>query len=311
MDTCLLRDIRCRDPFLVPWRDGKILYISHDDQPDSDYEGVDARFAADGEYFAMPAPALRLPARGNTYWAPEVHAYKGAWYMLVTVTGRREGCGIRTPLGDEMLRGTCVFKAETPLGPFAPWSDGSVTPWRKLSLDGTLWVSPEGKPFMIYCHEWLQTVDGTVEAVPLTDDLRASAGGETLLFRASDAPWSKGQYVKEACGIPFDCITRVTDGVFPFADAAGGLCMLWSTGNGRYETGVARSADGQLTGKWLHADRPLYDADGGHAMLYEDKDGLYMVLHAPNGGRSERPKMIPVRKTSWGIDRDESRPERN
>lgn len=302
-----LEDIRVRDPFFVRTEAGCWLYRSHDGL-DEAYEGVDVLFSADGLHWADPVPALRLPFAGNTYWAPEVHAWQGAWYMFVTVTGEIPGCGVETPLGYEVVRGTRIFRSEQPQGPYAPWSDGPIAPMEHLTLDGTLYVSPEGKPYMVYCHEWLQVVDGTVEAIPLTENLKKADGEPFLLFRASDAPWCTGQWVEEAVGIAFRCITRVTDGVFLFPDKSGALCMLWSTGNGRYETGIARSPSGMLEGPWEHAAAPIYTADGGHPMLLPNAHGQWlMALHAPNSGRLERAHLVPVTISDNGLEADLTR----
>ena len=159
---------------------------------------------------------------------------------------------------------------------------------------------------MIYCHEWLQTVDGTVEAIPLSMDLKQRTGKSRLLFRASDAPWCRGQYVEEAVGIRFRGTVRVTDGPFAFRDLSGRLCLLWSTANqGKYQTGLARSTGG-LYDPWEHADRPLYANDGGHAMLLmEDETKVKMILHQPNTAPDERMKMLPVRLTGYGLERED------
>lgn len=303
-----LEDIRVRDPFFVRNEEGCWLFISHDTHPDTSYEGVDVCFSADGKLWSEPVAALQLPKQGNTYWAPEVHAWQGAWYLFVTVTGQIPGCGVETPLGYETVRGTRIFRSEKPQGPYQPWSDGPIPPVDRLSLDGTLYVSPQGKPYMVYCHEWLQVVDGTVEAIALTDDLKKADGAPFLLFKASDAPWCTGQWVEEAVGIAFRCITRVTDGCFLFHDLSGALCMLWSTGNGRYETGVARSPSGRLEGPWVHDHAPVYTADGGHPMLLQNAAGEWlMALHAPNGGNLERAHLIPVRFTETGMEADLTR----
>lgn len=44
---------------------------------------------------------------------------------------------------------------------------------------------------MVFCHEWVQTQDGMMEAVRLKDDLSAPEGSPKTLFHASDAPWVK------------------------------------------------------------------------------------------------------------------------
>lgn len=300
-----LDEIRVRDPFFVCTEEGYWLFLSHDVKADPSYEGVDACFSADGVHWADPVPALRHPNAQNTYWATEIHPWKGAWYMFVTVTGQMPGCGVDTPIGHEKIRGTRIFRSEHPQGPYAPWSDGPIQPLEHLTLDGTLYVSPDGKPYMVYCHEWLQMVDGTVEAVALTDDLRSAAGEPFLLFRASEAPWCVGQWVGDACGISFNCVTRVTDGVFLFRDRTNALCMLWSTGNGKYQTGLARSPQGTLEGPWEHAAEPIYTEDGGHPMLFQTRKGEWlMALHAPNWGAPEKAQLIPVTFTDNGLAAD-------
>lgn len=302
-----LEEIRVRDPFFVRTAEGCWLFRTHDGE-DEAYEGVDVLYSADGVHWEAPAAALRLPYQGNTYWAPEVHAWQGAWYLFVTVTGKVAGCGVDTPLGHEVLRGTRIFRSDKPQGPYEIWSDGPIPPMEQLSLDGTLYVSPEGKPYMVYCHEWLQVTDGTVEAVALSADLKKAVGAPFLLFKASDAPWSKGMYVAEELNIHFDCTCRVTDGCFFFRDRSDALCMLWSTSNGRYETGLARSPSGKLEGPWEHADKPIYTADGGHPMLIQNASGEWlMALHTPNGGNLERAQLIPVTISDVGLVADLAR----
>jgi len=41
---------------------------------------------------------------------------------------------------------------------------------------------------MVFCHEWVQTTDGTMELVRLRDDLSDVAGKPITLFRATDTP---------------------------------------------------------------------------------------------------------------------------
>ena len=69
--------------------------------------------------------------------------------------------------------------------------------------------------------------------------------------------------------------------------------MIWSnfSSNG-YVVAVASSDNGLITGKWSHRDhllyeknmRPEFTTDGGHAMIFYDKEGkLRLALHGPNG----------------------------
>lgn len=72
-------------------------------------------------------------------------------------------------------------------GPMCP--DGRLPPDHFMTLDGTLYVDPAGKPWLVYAHEWLQKTDGTMETVRLSDDLVRRVGDPMLLFKPSDAPW--------------------------------------------------------------------------------------------------------------------------
>lgn len=44
---------------------------------------------------------------------------------------------------------------------------------------------------MVYCYEWLQALDGTIEKIELKPDLSGTIGEGKLLFRASESPWSR------------------------------------------------------------------------------------------------------------------------
>ncbi len=88
----------------------------------------------------------------------------------------------------------------------------------------------------------------------------------------------------------------VTDGPFLHRLKSGELIMLWATmaGSG-YAEGIARSDNGDITGSWSVDNKPLFDKDGGHGMLFETFDGkLYLVLHQPNETPKEHPVFIRI-----------------
>ena len=116
-------------------------------------------------FWSEPKHAFAPPADfwgKQDFWAPEVHAYNGAFYMFATF------------MGD--TRGTGILKADHPAGPFLPWSDGAVTPRDQMCLDGTLHIDKNGKPWIVYCHEWVQVGNGTMNAAPLSEDLKQTYG---------------------------------------------------------------------------------------------------------------------------------------
>ena len=200
------------------------------------------------------------------YWAPECHIWQGKYYIFSSF--RAEGT----------FRGCQCLVADNPLGPFKPIEADPVTPKGWQCLDGTLYVDRKGKPWMVFCHEWLQVFDGQMCAIPLSDDLGHAIGEPIILFRASDAPWGArlgGQDKHNGL---------VTDGPFLHRLPDGKLIMLWSNFNkDGYAMGYAVSRSGEIWGPWIQQEDPLYALDGAHAMLFRTFQGqLMMALHCPN-----------------------------
>ena len=78
-----------------------------------------------------------------------------------------------------------LLKSESPLGPFVPHSNGVVTPEEWECLDGTLYINREGKPYIVFCHEHTQILDGTICRMELSDDLTHAVEEPVELFAAS------------------------------------------------------------------------------------------------------------------------------
>ena len=178
-------DIRIRDPFIHADAATKTYYM----YAAMDH-GVGVYTSKDLAQWTPMQRVLTLPQEPalKAVWAPEMHAYQGKFYLFATLTYQRT-LPIAKPLQrdnwPEMhIRGTHVFRSDSPLGPFEPLKQGSHTPAEWMALDGTLFVE-EGKPYMVFCHEWVQVVDGTMDVVQLTDDLSGVVGQPQLLFRAS------------------------------------------------------------------------------------------------------------------------------
>lgn len=232
---------------------------------------------------------------GVNHWAPEVHRYNGAYYMITTYNHLTTG-----------HRGCTVLKSDSPEGPFAEISDGHVTPADWDAIDGTLYVDPEGQPWMVFVHEWTCMPDGigSFAAAKLSDDLTHFVSEPIELFKAKDPAWA-------ALGI--------TDGCWMYTTRSGELLMLWSNCDQYgYCVAVARSSNGRLDGEWLHEDL-LYsksmtgDYDGGHAMIFTDTDGqMYLSFHSPNGkigDRSETAVFLAIREEGDKLVWDDPKPE--
>ena len=128
-------------------------------------------------------------------------------------------------------RATHIFVCDTPDGEFVPLTDKPITPPDWECLDGTFWIE-NGKPYIIFSHEWTQVKNGEIWAMQLSEDLKSAVDEPFLLFRASDNP-----NVSELNG---HLGAYVTDGPFLYRED-GKVNMIWSSFyQGRYNESVRR-----------------------------------------------------------------------
>lgn len=226
--------------------------------------------------------SVRDPALdGGDHWAPEVHRYNGAYYMFTTYKNKKTG-----------RHGCTILKSNSPEGPFTEITGGHITPADWDAIDGTLYVDPEGQPWMVFVHEWISMPDGvgSFAAAKLSEDLTHFISEPMELFKANEPEWA-------AAG--------VTDGCWMYTTKEGELLMVWSNFDAfGYTVAVARSSNGRLDGEWIHEKELLYskamtgEYDGGHAMIFTGPDGqMYLSFHSPNaavGSRKERPVFLAI-----------------
>lgn len=216
-------------------------------------------------------------------WAAEFHKYNGTYYYFATFTNNATKIE-----GDLPRRSSAVFSSTTPAGPYTPVATESQTPAEKLTLDGTFWVE-NGQPYMVYCHEWLQNNDGTVEMIPLSADLSKATGEPKLLFRASESPWSRE--VLDGKTGP----NRVTDGPWLFRTGTGRLGMIWTSWIlDVYTQGVAYSESGTIDGPWVQEPEPITPPNFGHGMIFTDFEGRTLLsCHSHRVGENGRYIRVP------------------
>ncbi len=226
-------------------------------------------------------------------WAAELHLYKGKYYYFATFTNRN--FTIETVKGNVInRRASHVLVSDKPDGPYVPMKEPTYLPPDKPTLDGTFWVDTDGKPYMIYCHEWLQNWNGTIEKIELKPDLSGTIGKRQILFFASDSPWSKER--DQYGNIIFN---KVTDGPYLFRTQTGKLGMIWSSWVlGDYTQGAAYSESGTLDGPWVHEKESITPANYGHGMLFRTFEGkLLMSVHSHksvNGRTVRNPCLFEV-----------------
>ncbi len=272
-------DINIRDPYVLLHEGVYYLYGTRGKTAFvGQAYGFDAFTSTDLENWEGPFEVFHRPDgfwSKKSYWAPEVYYYHDMFYMFATFADMKNGLG------------TAVLRSESPTGPFTLWSDRYVTPKQWRCLDGTLYVSKTGIPYMVFCHEWRQIHDGTICAVRLSEDLKQSIEEPVELFAASSAkPFVKKYFLRN----------YITDGPFLIRTEDDKLHMLWSTmAKTGYVEAVAHSDNDELDGKWQCDEKLLYDHDGGHGMIFRDKENQYrLTLHYPNTFGKEHPVFIPL-----------------
>ena len=293
--TYTLDDINIRDPYIMPVEKEGVYYMyasSGVTENGKHYGGVVAYKSRDLKTWEGPVRVFDVPRdnylTGNV-WAPEVHKYKGKYYLFATLNSDVRWKGPKPGHPAYNHRATQIFWSKSPEGPFLPFEGKTPhTPLDEMCLDGTLWVE-NGTPYMVYCHEWVEALDGEMDLVELEKDLSAPIGAPQRLFCASAAEWSTG-------GGKEGNKTYVTDGCFLYRSKTGKLLMMWSSfKDGIYAVGLAESDTGKIIGPWRQQKGPIF-INGGHSMLFTDFEGrLCLVLHSPNSpGGKERAKIFEV-----------------
>jgi beta-xylosidase len=302
-----LCDMPVHDPFIVPHKESQTYYLYTSARPNE--TGLD-RFGVmtykskdlldwDGPYvvFIVPDGVWANPMHGT--WAPEMHKYKSQYYLFVTLHNRDKIIA-KPPAVWRLnhMRGTVIAISDSLEGPFKLLKeDGPHTPENFMTLDGTLYVDSDGQPWMVYCHEWIQVIDGTMEAIRLKGNLSTSIGEPIHLFKASDAPWINTESTPSVRQRHY-----VTDGPQLYRTKTDQLLMLWSSYNKQgYVQTIARSKSGKLEGPWEQL-KPLVYGDSGHGMLFSTFDGkLMLVLHQPFRWPLSRAKLYEVQDTGNNI----------
>ena len=328
-----LKDIPIRDPFILAEAGTGTYYLyanARSSETGLGRGGLKAYTSRDLENWEGPKVVFVVP---EDFWAapsgagaPEVHAYNGRYYIFASFhNDSRIISEFPKSWRTVTLGATQIMAGDSPEGPFKPFENRPPTPLDFRTLDGTLYVE-DGVPYFVYVHEWLQIIDGTMEALPLKPDLSAAAGEPFHLFKASDAPW--------VAGMPLPVATAprryVTDGPCLYKTKTGTLLMLWSGRkegrfphtilpaagpgltvrwseykDGTYVQALARSRTGKLRGPWEQLD-PLLADDSGHGMVFRTFEGkLMLIVHSPDreplGLPQGRPRLFELEDTGDSI----------
>lgn len=276
-DVCILPDSSTRTYYMVgPGFNSVRMYTSKDLKM---WQGPKTIFRTPEDIWG--------DIRVINIWAPEMHKYKGKYYLFLTFDTREKFQEQWRGWYPRVYRGSQILVSDKPTGPFKPFANRSIPPTDMMTLDGTLWVE-DSTPYMVFCHEWVQICNGTIEYIQLKDDLSEAVGEPKKMFHATSAPWPKTGGLGNT----------VTDGPYLYTGKTGKLYMVWTSGGATgYTEGIAISDSGKLAGPWRHQAEPLYAKNGGHGMLFTTFDGKLMnVLHSPNG-RGAQPRIFEMEDT--------------
>ena len=198
-------------------------------------------------------------------WASEIHRIDGRYYNLSTLTNR----ATTIDSDGHPRRAVHIMSSTLPEGKYTLITGGDATyvPAEKTTLDGTFFEDTDGRRYLVFCHEWIQNGNGTVEYLPLKPDMTGTEGEGQVMFRAKDAKWNT---------------SPVTDGPYLFRTQTGRLGAIWTSWHGgRYVQGVAYSQSGTLSGPWTQEPLPITPDNYGHGMLFRTFDGqLLMSIHS-------------------------------
>lgn len=258
-------DMKVRDPFILLCDGWYFLYKN-------DYKNnLVCLVSKDLENWSDNVKIFNPPAdfygEKDFFWAPECHYYEGWFYVITSCYSRFT-----------KTRRISTYKAKTPLGPFEEVTAGGITPAGWDAIDGTVYIE-NGTPYMVFVHEWTSMPDkiGSFVYAELSKDFSSLIGEPKHMFYANELKTAR---------------SGVTDGCYLIRLDSGRLLMIWSNfTNKDYVIAKAYSTNGSITGEWVQ-DGLLYEkdlradftCDGGHGMVFKNKDDKFCVTyHAPNG----------------------------
>jgi arabinan endo-1,5-alpha-L-arabinosidase len=228
------------------------------------------------------------------YWAPEVAASGGRWFMYYSVGEEDRGHLLRVAVADD------------PAGPFH--DQGTVlTPDERFAIDAHPFRDDDGQWYLYYAHDVLEgdRVGTTVAVDRLLDMTRLEGDPQTLLRASGD--WQLFRAGREMYGQVYDWYTL--EG--PFVRKRGGRYHLLYSGGAWEEPtyGVSYAiADHPLgpfhepvTGPVVLQTVPDRVLGPGHCSVVQDADGAdWIAYHAWDPGRTRRQMWID--RLVWGPD---------
>lgn len=138
-------------------------YTSHDL---SDWSGPFPLFEPQADFWGI-----------RNYWAPEIHPYKGHYYLFASFKGK---------IGTK--RASLILKSDSPYGPFKPITNQPITPKEVDCLDASIAII-DAQPWLFYSYEWTNDGYGKIFGQALSEDLSTAFGEPVEIVNTQNCSW--------------------------------------------------------------------------------------------------------------------------
>ncbi len=167
------------DPFVLKWEGEYYAYGTGSELRQSDGNVFPVLHSTDFVHWEQVGGALRPLPDAEAYWAPEVAACNGRFYLYYSAAGG----------GTDDTHRLRVAVADHPAGPFVD-SGSPLLPGEGFTIDAHPFRDPkDGRWYLFFAKDFFDARVGTaLAAVPLADDMLSVSGPVMTILRPS-ADW--------------------------------------------------------------------------------------------------------------------------
>jgi len=292
--TTTLDELSLSDPFIYPDEATRSYYLTS--SGGSIYKSKDLR-SWTGPYGAYDVSGTWMQGITGVS-AAEIHHVNGKYYYAATFADAKQLVDVVPRRYNITRHQTTILVSAKVDGPYKPMTSDlafDYLPHNWRTIDGTIW-NENGVAYFVFAHEWLQTIDGTMEYAKLAPDLSRLAEKPTVMFRASEAPWALEMVGNGEMTYGLRIPGWVTDGPELFRTKTGKLGMLWSSwGAHRYAQGVAYSQSGSIEGPWVQETEAFKGDNSGHGMMFTTFEGKrLLIIHHVEGDGPRKPQLYEI-----------------
>ena len=266
------KNIQIRDPFI--YREDGEYYMLGTTGPDPGGKGSDlslyvSRDLSEFEFVKRLADP-RLFEGYKQLWAPELHYYRGRYYLILSVYREDKGRGSIILTSDQLDKDFVFLTGEY------------ITPANWTCLDATLFVYGD-EPYLCFSNEWIDAVggdgDGSLFLAKLSPDLKYIEGKPIKIVSGKECGLATALPMAGGEGWVAEGPYLITEGKK--------IYLYWSTFTEKGYCVIRNVAD-SIFGEYKF-DRYIYLNDGGHSMVFTDNDNHRKLLfHQPNKTPLER-----------------------